>query len=228
MTAQGAHQAAWQSNTWTTSLTQCTSGNYVQASHYCVSCCCCPCAAAIAKSHVDGTSALYNCCCWNTLASYSFVRYEYRLEGTCSNDFWTVLCCGPCAVRQMYTEAVSVRGTPPHYQTGQNEQWKQDCFECELMDLATVVVCPCGIAGETRERLQPASKYDTCFNCCCLVPCAMYGQVRQRYGIRADCPLLEDVCYATVCWPCALHRAAMESRLRVPTPAHAPNQQRFH
>ena len=65
-------------------------------------------------------------------------------------------------------------------------------------------------SNSIRKILHPHS--DTWFNMLCLVPCSMYGVVRNTYGIRSEfpSPVCEDVGVGLVCYPCALSRAARD------------------
>lgn len=212
----GAQQASTQQmangTQWSTRFTQCAPP--ADTCDWCVSCFFFPCVTAVAKGRADGTDPIYNFCCWNSVASFSYLRYEYGIVGSCGDDCATMLMCTPCGARQMLTESRLRQrsGRPGALAYGQNlDPWTFQFFDCSCMQMCRTCVCPCYVAAEIRETLQPNASQDNCFNCCCLAPCAMYGQVRNHYGLLADCPLLEDLVLASLCWPCALNRASREA-----------------
>lgn len=201
-----------QSNVWSSRITQCDPPG--TGSDWCLSFVFCPCTAAAAKYAVDRTNPIYDCLCWNPVASLAYVRHEYGITGPCGDDCGYGIFCGPCSVRQMYTET-RLRGPSPKPWAalyGQNiDQWQRSLFDCTTCGFLKALVCPCCAAADVRDILQPSAAGDDCFNVFCLNPLSMYGQVRSHYGILADCPLAEDLFVPIVCCPCSINRARVEA-----------------
>ena len=197
---------------WSTRLPQCSEP--VLCEDWCLAVFCLPCTAAVAKSNSDRTNCAYNLVCWNPIASYSYVRHEYGINGVCGDDCCYGAWCAPCMVRQMYHES-KVRKVSPwggHYGSNAKLDWTFSLFDCGFCDLFRAFLCPCTIVHEIRSTLQPSSKPDHCFNYCCIMPTAMYGQVRNNAGIITDCPCLEDSLLPLLCFACALTRAKKEAQ----------------
>lgn len=210
--AQAQNNVYAQSNVWSSRMTQC--GPPSEDGEWCFSFLFCPCVAATSKGRADRSNPIYNCLCWNPIASYSYVRHEYGISGPCGDDCGYGFFCGPCLVRQAYTESRlrGVSSKPWANMYGQNlDQWQRSLFDCTFCGFLKACVCPCCAAADVREILQPSTVGDDCFNLFCLNPAAMYGQVRNHFGILADCPLSEDLFVPIFCFPCSLNRARVEA-----------------
>lgn len=195
---------------WSTRLSQCDPPATME--DWCFSVWLLPCAAALAKSETDGTHGCYNFLCWHPIGGYSWVRNEYKIRGVCGDDCGYGIFCMCCTTRQMYTES-HLRGKVQLGQRGLNmNRWNHSLFDCSFTECVEVLCCPCCVAHEARTVLQPAVAQDTCFDCCCVLPTAMYGQVRHQYGIISDCSVCEDLFIPVLCFPCALNQARKEAR----------------
>lgn len=204
---------------WATKLGQC--GDGVEMKDWLLSCFCLPCTAAMAKSNMDKTHPLFNFLCFSPIGAYSYTRLGYNIMGECGRDCCVGLFCAPCATRQMYTES-NRRGVQSDASANQgnfDQKWKTGLFACTCTELCCAVLCPCCVAHNTRVLLQPTT--NNWFDYFCLVPLSMYGQVRNQYGLDTECPhvLLEDICVAAFCGPCALARAQREAMLQKAGPA---------
>merc|ERR1719456_1237800 len=190
---------------WTTRAGQCDPP--ATCEQWLCACFCTQCAQAQAKSNVDGTHVCYNCLCWHHGGSVSFVRREYGLFGTCGDDLMCSLFCGPCQVRQALTES-ELRGVVPSpffARKGPSQrEWANTLFGCDGCECLEAMLCPWCVAHYTRNMLQPVERGDCCFDMLCILPTAIYGQVRHHHGIHAEFGVLEDVCLPVVCYPCAL------------------------
>jgi hypothetical protein len=138
------------------------------------------------------------------------VRYNYGIQGECGDDMlWTIFCF-PCMIRQAYTEA-QTRGNISGKYGALSDDWHFGLTSCECVEFLTAAIVPCYVANGIRKVIHPTS--DTWFNIFCIVPCSMYGTVRHTYGLRSEWPnpVCEDLAVGTVCYPCALTRAAKEA-----------------
>ncbi|CUF73241.1 Hypothetical protein, putative [Bodo saltans] len=214
--AQQQRETYANQNAWSTRLLQ--TGPPGECADWALSCFFCPCAAAYAKHRADRSNPCYNLLCWNPIASYAYIRHEYGIDGPCGDDCGYGLLCGPCMIRQSYTET-RIRGVsskPWATSYRQNlEQWNRSMFDCSFCGLMRAIVCPCCVAAEVRSILQPTASGDDCFNCFCINPASVYGQVRNHYGIFSDCGDGEDICLPLFCFPCSLNRALTESKSRI-------------
>ena len=185
---------------------------------------CCHCAQATAKSNADGSAWLYNCCCWNHGATYSWVRSVYGIKGVCGEDMMASIFCGPCAARRVLTES-RIRGSDPAVAgtravasaSGEPPKWLEPLCGCSSCGFAQACFFPCCQAHEVRLFLHKPTEIDCAYDCCCLMPCAMYGQVRHEYSlppqyISAAGGVIEDILFPCVMMPCALNQAVREAR----------------
>lgn len=201
---------------WLTRLTQCDPP--ARCEDWAFACFCNHCAQASAKSQHDGTHCFYNLLCWHHIGSYSYIRRGYGIPGTCGDDMMCGLFCFPCTIRRIVTETRE-RGQVQPIGNMNNGVWMETLFGCSCCGLFQSLICPFCVAHEARLFLQPGVN-DTCFDWLCLIPTAMYGQVRHTFQLRSDCPLIEDICLPTVCWPCALDQARRECERRAGTPEY--------
>ena len=206
---------------WSTRLAQTSEPS--RMSECCWSIFCYPVAAAIAKSDVDGTNALFNCCCFSPCSATQFIRYEYGIAGVCGDDMCYGILCPCCTVRRGVTEARLRNGTPPHggmYGYNRNE-WAHSLFDCSCCEMCSACLCPCSVAHAIHVGLQPAHD-SCCFDMLCTPATAWYGQTRHMYGIATDVPCVEDTCLPIVCFPCALNRARKQTMVPLPRCAPVP------
>ena len=212
----GLNNAVQQQRDWSTRVSQCSQPSTTED---CL--CglfCCPCAFATAKSNVDKSSACYDILCWNPIAIRNYVRHEYGIPGVCGDDIGYTLFCPFCVGRQVITESklrgLSMQAYAPMY--GANtSNWNKSLFDCDFCNCVSAMMCPCCMAADIRAMLQPSAAQDGCINHCCIAPTAMYGQVRNHYGIVSDVGFCEDVLLALVCYPCAIIRAKKEASYRI-------------
>jgi hypothetical protein len=177
--------------------------------------CCTPCAMAIAMEKQEKQNALHNLLCWvvSPPAALSWFRVNYNIKGECGEDICYSLICPCCSAKQMYTEArlhgplQGVIGTNSH-------NWQTGIFACGCMEICYALFCPCCMVNPLRLILQGKSQ-SYCFDCFCIPPCALYGAVRNRYGLISDCACIEDTFLPLICFPCALARADREARWQV-------------
>lgn len=198
------------SDQWSTRLGQCE-GTPVE--QWLLSIFCLPCAMAKAKSNTDQTHPCFNFLCWTPIGSHNFVRLGYGIKGECGEDCAKVIFCSCCSTRQTYHETES-RGQLKGAYYGQNtREWMTgSLFGCTVTELCMTLCCPCIVTHRVRNILQPSS--DQWFDCCCVLPTAMYGDVRNTYGLKSECPdapCLEDMGVGLFCFPCALARAQREA-----------------
>lgn len=170
----------------------------------------CPvCAAAHAKSKVDQTHPIFNFFCFTPIGSYSMVRHSYGILGECGEDCLYGGLCTFCGVRQIWSEA-NIRGPIPGKYGQLTGQWSTELFQCECAELAKAAFCPFLVAHEVRALIHPQT--NNWFDCFCLIPTSMYGQVRNTYGIGSEWnPVCEDLVVGAACYPCALNRALREA-----------------
>jgi len=199
-------------NKWSTRL--CQHSNPVISDDLCWGWLIAPCASARSKANVDGSNCCYNLLCWTPIGSYSYVRHEYGILGTCGDDIGNAFFAFPCASRQIYTEARlrGKSGAPDSRFYGANaEEWRSSLFGCSCCAFLQAVFCSFCVTNDVRKILQPSASDDTFFNCCCILPTSVYGQVRNHYGIVSDWGILEDLFLPVICFPCALIRARNEA-----------------
>ena len=212
----GVSSAVNQQRDWSTRVSQCSVPSTTED---CL--CglfCCPCAFASAKSTSDNTSACYDFLCWNPIANRNYVRHEYGIPGVCGDDLGYTMFCPFCVGRQILTESKLRGRSQQRYAAvyGANtDRWNISLFDCDVCNCLSALVCPCCITADIRVLLQPSAAQDGCINHCCIMPTAMYGQVRNHYGIVSDVPFCEDVFMSMFCYPCAIIRAKKEAVHRV-------------
>ena len=213
-------------NEWSTRLAQ--HDAQVPTNDWLMACFCLPCASASAKSKVDKSDCFTNFCCWTPVATTSYVRLSYGINGVCGDDLGYGLFCPCCTVRRTLTETnqrgFASNAVPPEA-GGNLKNWQVSLFDCGLLDFCEALVCAPCVAHNVRQMMQPTAD-SCCFDCLCVAPPAMYGLVRHRNGIISDCALAEDVCVPLICMPCALNRARKEQALHM-TPLGAA-QAAFH
>jgi hypothetical protein len=198
---------------WTTRMGQCDDS--APMPHWLCSIFCLPCGMAKAKSTVDGSHPCYNVLCWTPVGTTSYVRLGYGIKGECGEDCAKALLCPCCNARQVYSEAELRGALRGDFGLGTNEWKSGSLFACTAGELCMAIICPCLVVHKVRSMLQPGS--DTYFDCCCILPTAMYGLVRNTYGLTSECPdfpCLEDILVPLVCYPCALARARREADLQ--------------
>lgn len=191
---------------WHTRLTQHDSP--AEMSHCLYAWCCPQCTAAAAKSKADKSHPCFNFMCFTPIGMMSWVRLGYHIPGVCGDDICYGMWCMPCMIRRIYTESI-VRGpnNQPPTQGSNTNEWKATLFDCTPCELCNAAFCPCCVVHEIRQNLQPEAAESCCFDSMCILPTAMYGQVRHSYGIITDFPVCEDVCVPLACFPCALNQA---------------------
>jgi hypothetical protein len=197
---------------WTTRLGQCQPP--ANCEQWMCAWFCCQCASAQAKTRVDGTNVCYNFMCWHFGGAMSFIRREYGIKGSCGDDCMCSLFCYPCFVRRGITEA-EIRGRvpSPFAQPGAQptREWMHTLFSCDCCEFFEALLCPFCVAHYTRNMLQPYERGDCCFDMACVIPAAIYGQVRHHHGIIAEFDTCEDICLPIWCYPCALIQARKEA-----------------
>lgn len=172
----------------------------------------CPlCLAAKSKSKMDQSSCAFNLLCVPPPVTYSYLRLGYNLEGSWKGDCVDGFLCLPCGVRRGYTES-SKRG-PIAGKYGQlSQQWSSPLTQCDdTQEMAKAILCPCVVAHDVRAMVQPGAH--PAFDYVCLPPFAVYGLVRNTYGIGSEWPhpAIEDVCVGLFFYPCALNRSLREA-----------------
>uniref|UniRef100_A0A7S1PR85 Uncharacterized protein n=1 Tax=Neobodo designis TaxID=312471 RepID=A0A7S1PR85_NEODS len=223
--AQQALQAAQQvlfAPKWSTRMGQCDPP--ATCEQWAFSCFCHQCAAAKSKTLTDGSDICYNFFCWHWIGGMSYVRREYGIKGSCGDDLMCGLFCIPCLVRRGLTES-ELRGVvqSPYRTPGQqpDREWATTLFACGCCEFFEALLCPFCVAHYTRNLLQPyEERGDCCFDMMCLIPFAMYGQARHRYGIVAEFGCIEDICVPVVCYPCAIAQARREAEWRLLNTPH--------
>eukprot|EP00759_Apiculatamorpha_spiralis_P057645 PhF_6_TR8733/c0_g1_i1/m.13731 len=206
--------------TWGTEICQCKDtkpGDWIYA-------CFCPlCAASTAKSRTNHTNPCFNFCCFPPQATAYSVRAQYGLPGSCTEDLFATLFCGPCVIRRLLHET-KVRSTVPDLQGPLGDKWHVDLVQCkswsDLGECLLMTINPCYYSSmaylvlwKVKANNLKDDKDEGCDRCmlaCCTVPCAAYGEARQQYGIESEFPAVGWFCY-----PCAIRRASMESVSRV-------------
>jgi hypothetical protein len=203
---------------WTTRLTQC--GEPARTEECLCSLFFCHCAAAKAKSDLDGSNMCTNLLCWHAVGVYSWVRRAYGIPGMCGDDMGEGLFCSCCATRRSLTET-RMRGMIMLRHGVGPKTYMTTLFGCSCDDLCAAVFCPFYVAHTVRGYLQPNTgtdpklKNDSCFDALCILPTAVYGEVRHTYGIQPDlCDFVNDTVIPVVCFPCALVHAKNEAMAR--------------
>lgn len=190
----------------------------------------CPCiATAIARSDLDGSSALVNCFCWGPGSTQHFLRKTLGIAPDLMNDVLAG-CCYCCGARRVYTEARVRRAgmTPSQISTEtarrdaltkSQQPWNEALFGCQMSQLLAACLCPCFLVQEMRQVF--AGDGSIFFDCCCILPTAMRSEVRRRYNLEPEMApeLVEDLCIPVCCFPCALSQAVREVRVRSGFPA---------
>lgn len=214
--AQATAAAAPPTQQFSTEPFQCEG---IDKAHWAYACFCPFCAAAHAKSKADKTNPVFNVFCFLPVGAYSYVRHTYGILGKCGDDLLYGCLCAPCGTRQLYTEA-STLGAAPAFATADEKRdarWTTKLFECTggCADCCFAAACPCVVAHKTRVLLQPQTEKDEWFDYFCMLPCAMYGQVRHTVGVQSTWPheTCEDLAIGTFFYPCALMQASREATL---------------
>lgn len=195
---------------WSSKPGECNE-DVVPREHWYYSLFCPTCIAAQAKTNMDKSSVVFNVLCVPPCVSYSYVRLGYNLKGSWKSDCVNGVLCFPCGARQIYTESKKRGGIAGHHGL-QDQQWSSELFRCDdLQELAKAIFCPCIVAHDVRKMIQPTA--DPIFDYPCLCPTAMYGIVRNTFGITSQWPhpALEDATVGFVLYPCALNRALREA-----------------
>ena len=191
---------------WSTKPFQCEG---IKNEHWAYAIFCPLCAAAQAKGLVDQTHPVFNFFCFTPIGSYSMIRHSYGIMGECGEDCLYGGLCVFCGTRQVYTEA-NTRGSIPGKYGQLAGQWSTELFQCECTEFVKAALCPFLVAHEVRALIHHQA--DNWFDCFCLIPTSMYGQVRNTYGIGSEWhPLCEDLLVGSFCYPCALNRALREA-----------------
>lgn len=194
---------------WSTRMTQ--SDGAVKMEDWLFACFCTQCAAAMAKSKVDRSHPCWNFMCWTPIGGYSYVRHAYGIRGTCGDDMGWGIFCPCCVTRQMYTES-NVRGGLNGAYGANQGSWNFSLFDCTPCELCEAVFCVVCKTHEVRRMLPSQGEQDSCcFDALCTAPTAMYGQVRNDFGILSDFGPLEDIFLPILCFPCSLIRARKEA-----------------
>ena len=196
---------------WSTRMTQ--NDGAVKCEDWLFACFCTQCAASMAKSKTDRSHPCYNFLCWTPIGGYSYVRLAYGIRGTCGDDMGWGIFCPCCVTRHMYSES-SIRGGLNGAYGANSGTWNYSLFDCTPCECCEVAFClPC-TTNQVRMHLpsQGKSEESCCFDALCVMPTAMYGQVRNDYGILSDFGPLEDVLLPLVCFPCAMIRAKKEAQ----------------
>jgi hypothetical protein len=197
---------------WSTSIDQ--FDHRTPSTHWVVAICCAPCVIWRVKSSVDESSVAYNTLCWNPVASYSYIRLAYGIDGECSNDCVRGSFCIWCGARQAYTEW-SIRGALRGPFSRVDGLWSEALCDAPLEHWFTSCCCWWSRAHLARQSIQPGS--DMIFDACCVNPMALYGWVRRQYGIAPDVTgisHIDDICVPLVCCPCAVSRSVREVEAR--------------
>ena len=210
---------------WGTKLGQCCDET-AKRDHWLYAAFCTPCAAAHAKSKVDKSNPVFNFFCFLPVGSYSMVRHHYNIMGECGQDMMYGWFCMPCAARQIWTEA-NIRGELAGRFGDNTGTWSVELFACDCGDFWMAACCPFLVAHEIRLNMH--SHADKCFDCLCMIPFSMYGQVRHTYGLNSEWPhpVCEDFGLGLFFYPCALNRALHEARFQKTRQAtsHVANMQ---
>lgn len=195
---------------WSTKPSECDEST-VPSSHWYLSVFCPNCIAAKSKANMDQSNTWFNFLCLPPPVSYSYVRLGYNLEGSWKSDCVNGCLCWPCGVRQVYTESTK-RGTIAGKYGQLSQQWSSQLTQCDdLQEVAKAIFCPCAVSHLIRSMIQPGAH--PAFDYFCLPPTAMYGIVRNTYGIGSEWPhpAMEDVFVGLFFYPCALNRALREA-----------------
>lgn len=115
------------------------------------------------------------------------------------------------------------------WQTTDRGPWSTTLLGCDhVRDVVQATLFPCCVSHTVRHYLYPLAAEERCFDWCCVLPCAMPGQVRRTFYIepvsdeRFCCgPCATDVVFPCVCYPCWLDRARRECLLRMETSEYA-------
>jgi hypothetical protein len=210
VTAASAITVTMRSEEWTSTATECNE-EVVPRSHWYYAVFCPVCTAAVAKSNMDQSSPVYNVFCVPPCVTYSYLRLGYNLKGSWQTDCTHGFLCAPCGARQAYTESKK-RGTIAGHYGLQDQQWSSELFRCDdLQEVVKALFCPCIVAHDIRTMIQPTAH--PAFDYPCLFPVAMYGIVRNMFGITSEWPhpALEDAGVGCFLYPCALNRALREA-----------------
>ncbi|CUG92520.1 Hypothetical protein, putative [Bodo saltans] len=210
VTAASAVTVTMRAEEWSSTATTCNE-EFAPRAHWYYAIFCPVCTAAIAKSNMDQSSPVYNVFCVPPCVTYSYLRLGYNLKGSWQTDCINGFLCAPCGARQAYTESKKKGHIAGHYGL-QDQQWSSELFRCDdLQEVVKALFCPCIVAHDIRTMIQPTAH--PAFDYPCLFPVAMYGIIRNMFGITSEWPhpALEDAGVGCFLYPCALNRALREA-----------------
>eukprot|EP01039_Chlorochromonas_danica_P001676 gene1676-1830_t len=146
---------------------------------------CCSCAAASARSALDGSSWCVNTTCLSSALLRWLVRTAYDIEGDAHDDCWKGLCC-PCCVINQALQTATKRGRPPIPEVGPEFNvnpriafQRRPCAELTYDACYALICWPCtaGLVAETVGM-------PFWFGACCASGFAMNSVMRYHYRIR--------------------------------------------
>lgn len=164
----------------------------------CDSYCFTNCAAAQARSQMDGSSCCFNMCAMNPVVTRWLIRSAYGIPGSVWEDCLFTMCCPCCAINQMYqTTAAYGNPTPDGGAVKNTGQFMTQTGNCTCGTCCySFFCCPCAIA----TTLDMAMGMPFWFALCCVGTnfCAARNLVRYQLRIAGD-----DMC-DDYCWPTCL------------------------
>ncbi|CAM9352404.1 unnamed protein product [Choristocarpus tenellus] len=162
---------------------------------------CQPCAMASARSRLDGSDVLFNCCCiCNPAVARNIIREGYHIRGNFVTDCLAGTLCWPCTICQVRSETKK-RG-PAHMQWGTNRSpspvpWNYGIFDCCIQvnfECMLAAICPQMTFALARTRFD---KSNFCFNFFLVSPCLIKSIVSHGYNIKSS-DYCSNCCLVTI------------------------------
>lgn len=140
--------------------------------------CCCVCAMASTRTHVDDSQCLFNLFCGTSPVSRYFVRTAYEIPGNATNDIAINLFCPCCSVNQMLQTAVD-RGNPS---IGVGSRYNTRQFSSKAMYYCTGASNDAGNIAEVDYEAVPITFSQWLYACFC-TPCAIGSSLETSTGL---------------------------------------------
>ena len=178
--------------------------------------CCTGCAAAQARTQMDGSSCCFNYCAMNPIVTRWLIRSAYGIPGSEFEDCYMTMCCPCCTINQMYqTTAAYGNPTPDGGAVKNQGYFVTQTGNCSARAFLCSCFCfPCAIAS----TLQMSMGMPFWFGCCCVGNnfCVARNLVRYQFRIAGD-DFCSDYCFLSLIYcigPCMLMKVMTEVESR--------------
>lgn len=187
--------------------------------------CCGPCAAASARSTLDGSTFFFNCCCVGLVPARNIVREGYNIKGSACGDILIGICCQQCAAIQLLNETKARGAVGADSGNGSGGPFKNGLMGCtkSIGTCCFACCCPQIVASQARSTYDGS---DCWFNCLCMPLALTRNVIRQGYHMEGG--WMEDCILSACCAQCVAAQLAYEVADRGPIKSLgkvlAPNQ----